>query len=149
MPSDKTTDDMVHESALQLWAAAQTDFDPFEVPAEEWSGDTVPVRDADIAHDTGLSSTSYAMRCAAWTARGWWCGRTRRPGRHPGHSGRRAPLREGYSPSIRPMISFWSSVVHHFAMDEEGVDVPALSRSTQSLTKTRGIRPNRCASSRR
>ena len=54
MPSDKTTDDMVHESALQLWAAAQTDFDPFEVPAEEWGADTVPVRDADIAHDTRL-----------------------------------------------------------------------------------------------
>jgi hypothetical protein len=54
MPSDATTDDMVHESALQLWAAAQTDFDPFAVPPEEWGPDLVPVRDADIAHDTRL-----------------------------------------------------------------------------------------------
>lgn len=56
--SDKTTDDMVHESALQLWAAAQTDFDPFEVPPSEWSPDAVPVRDADIAHDTTLDLDS-------------------------------------------------------------------------------------------
>jgi hypothetical protein len=54
MQSDSTTDDMVHESALQLWAAAQTDFDPFQVPPEEWGPDLVPVRDADIAHDTRL-----------------------------------------------------------------------------------------------
>lgn len=52
MPQDATTDDMVRESALQLWAAAQTDFDPFEVPPEEWGPNVVPVRDADIAHDT-------------------------------------------------------------------------------------------------
>lgn len=56
-PDDHTTDDMaiddmVRESALQLWAAAQTDFDPFEVPPEEWGPNVVPVRDADIAHDT-------------------------------------------------------------------------------------------------
>ncbi len=54
MRRDSTTDDMVHESALQLWAAAQTDFDPFEVPPEQWGPDPVPVRDADIAHDTRL-----------------------------------------------------------------------------------------------
>lgn len=52
MPQDATTDDMVRESALQLWAAAQTDFDPFEVPPEEWGPHMVPIRDADIAHDT-------------------------------------------------------------------------------------------------
>lgn len=44
---------MVHQSALQLWAAAQTDFDPYAVPPEEWR-DPVPVTDADIATDTGL-----------------------------------------------------------------------------------------------
>jgi hypothetical protein len=49
-----TTDDVVAESALQLWSAAQTDFDPFEVPSEEWPADPVPVRDADIAVDTRL-----------------------------------------------------------------------------------------------
>jgi hypothetical protein len=49
-----TTDDMVAESALQLWSAAQTDFDPFEVPSAEWPDTTVPVRDADIAVDTRL-----------------------------------------------------------------------------------------------
>ncbi len=49
-----TTDDMVAESALQLWSAAQTDFDPFEVPSEEWPETVVPVRDADIAVDTHL-----------------------------------------------------------------------------------------------
>jgi hypothetical protein len=46
-------DEIVHQSALQLWAAAQTDFDPYEVPPEEWR-DPVPVRDADIATDTRL-----------------------------------------------------------------------------------------------
>ncbi len=55
MPSDDATpDDVVAESALQLWAAAQTDFDPFEVPSEDWPDTAVPVRDADIAVDTGL-----------------------------------------------------------------------------------------------
>ncbi len=55
MPDDDSTvDDIVAESALQLWAAAQTDFDPFEVPAEEWPDEAVPVRDADIAVDTHL-----------------------------------------------------------------------------------------------
>jgi hypothetical protein len=53
-PDDATVDDMVGESALQLWAAAQTDFDPFQVPPEEWPEDPVPVRDADIVVDTGL-----------------------------------------------------------------------------------------------
>jgi hypothetical protein len=50
-PAD--TDDVVHASALQLWAAAQTDFDPYEVPPDQWR-DPVPVRDADIATDTRL-----------------------------------------------------------------------------------------------
>lgn len=54
VPSDKTTDDIVHESALQLWAAAQTDFDPFAVPPTEWGPEIVPVRDVDIAVDTHL-----------------------------------------------------------------------------------------------
>jgi hypothetical protein len=55
MSSDQsTTDDMVAESALQLWSAAQTDFDPFEVDSSEWPETAVPVRDADIAVDTRL-----------------------------------------------------------------------------------------------
>ena len=54
-PDEATVDDMVGESALQLWSAAQTDFDPFEVPPEEWADDPVPVRDVDITHDTGLA----------------------------------------------------------------------------------------------
>jgi hypothetical protein len=45
--------DIVYQSALQLWAAAQTDFDPYEVPPTEWD-DAVPVRDVDIATDVGL-----------------------------------------------------------------------------------------------
>ena len=53
-PDEHTTDDMVAEASLQLWAAAQTDFDPFEVPSEEWPAETVQVRDADIAVDTRL-----------------------------------------------------------------------------------------------
>lgn len=53
-----TTDDIVAESALQLWSAAQTDFDPFEVPSEEWPENPVPVRDADIAVDTHLDVES-------------------------------------------------------------------------------------------
>jgi hypothetical protein len=51
---DATTDDIVAESALQLWSAAQTDFDPFEVPSEDWPSTAVPVRDADIAVDAHL-----------------------------------------------------------------------------------------------
>jgi hypothetical protein len=51
---DATVDDMVAESALQLWSAAQTDFDPFEVASEDWPSTAVPVRDADIAVDTRL-----------------------------------------------------------------------------------------------
>ena len=53
---DQTPDQdqtMVYESALQLWAAAQTDFDPYQVPPEQWQ-DAVPVRDADIAVDVDL-----------------------------------------------------------------------------------------------
>lgn len=53
-PDDSTTDDIVAEAALQLWSAAQTDFDPFEVPSDEWPETAVPVRDADIAVDTHL-----------------------------------------------------------------------------------------------
>ena len=53
-PDDTTVDDMVAESALQLWSAAQTDFDPFAVPSDEWPDSTVPVRDADVAVDTHL-----------------------------------------------------------------------------------------------
>ena len=51
---NSTVDDMVAESALQLWSAAQTDFDPFEVDSSEWPETAVPVRDADIAVDTRL-----------------------------------------------------------------------------------------------
>ena len=55
MTSDEsTTDDIVAESALQLWSAAQTDFDPFEVDSSDWPETAVPVRDADIAVDTRL-----------------------------------------------------------------------------------------------
>jgi hypothetical protein len=53
-PDQSTTDDMVAESALQLWSAAQTDFDPFELDSSEWPETAVPVRDADIAVDTRL-----------------------------------------------------------------------------------------------
>ena len=53
-PDDSTTDDIVAEAALQLWSAAQTDFDPFEVPSAEWPETAVPVRDADIAVEVDL-----------------------------------------------------------------------------------------------
>ena len=53
-PDQPTTDDIVAESALQLWSAAQTDFDPFEVDPADWPETAVPVRDADIAVDTRL-----------------------------------------------------------------------------------------------
>jgi hypothetical protein len=51
---DSTTDDVVAESALQLWSAAQTDFDPFDVPPQEWPESAVPIRDVDIAVDAHL-----------------------------------------------------------------------------------------------
>lgn len=54
MTEENSERDAVYESALQLWAAAQTDFDPYEVPPTEWS-DAVPVRDVDIATDLELS----------------------------------------------------------------------------------------------
>ncbi len=54
MAPDNATDDIVAESALQLWSAAQTDFDPFEVPSTDWPSTAVPVRDADIAVDAHL-----------------------------------------------------------------------------------------------
>ena len=53
-PDQSTTDDIVAESALQLWSAAQTDFDPFELDSSDWPETVVPVRDADIAVDTRL-----------------------------------------------------------------------------------------------
>ncbi len=53
MADETTPRDVVYESALQLWAAAQTDFDPYQVPPSEWAN-AVPVRDADIATDLGL-----------------------------------------------------------------------------------------------
>ncbi len=54
MTTEDTADQVVAEATLQLWAAAQTDFDPFELPSHEWPGTAVPVRDADIAVDTHL-----------------------------------------------------------------------------------------------
>ena len=53
--------DTVYESALQLWAAAQTDFDPYQVPPTEW-GDAVPVRDVDIATDAKLDIETVRAR---------------------------------------------------------------------------------------
>lgn len=53
--------DIVYESALQLWAAAQTDFDPYQVPPQEW-GDAVPVRDVDIAVDARLDLDTVRAR---------------------------------------------------------------------------------------
>ena len=53
-PGADTADNMVAEAALQLWAAAQTDFDPFQVPPQEWPDDPVRIRDVDIAYDTHL-----------------------------------------------------------------------------------------------
>ena len=46
-------DRVVQEAAVQLWSAAQTEFDPFAVDPSEWH-DPVRIRDADIATDTGL-----------------------------------------------------------------------------------------------
>jgi len=54
MPDSFADDDIVYQSSLQLWAAAQTDFDPYEVPPDEWDSAPVPIRDVDIATDTGL-----------------------------------------------------------------------------------------------
>lgn len=53
MAEEISEDDVVYQSALQLWAAAQTDFDPYEVPPSDWT-DAVPVRDVDIAIDARL-----------------------------------------------------------------------------------------------
>jgi hypothetical protein len=53
--------DTVYESALQLWAAAQTDFDPYQVPPAQWD-DPVPVRDADIATDARLDLATVQAR---------------------------------------------------------------------------------------
>ena len=54
MTDELSPQEIVQQSALQLWSAAQTDFDPFEVPPSEWGPETVPVRDVDIAVDTHL-----------------------------------------------------------------------------------------------
>ncbi len=54
MSEELSSQDIVQQSALQLWAAAQADFDPFAVPPAEWGPNVVPVRDADIAIDTHL-----------------------------------------------------------------------------------------------
>ena len=51
---ESSPDEVVYQSALQLWAAAQTDFDPYEVPPSDWGPSVVPIRDADIATDTRL-----------------------------------------------------------------------------------------------
>lgn len=61
MPEQFSERDIVYESALQLWAAAQTDFDPYQVPPEEW-GDAVPVRDVDIAIDARLDLDTVRAR---------------------------------------------------------------------------------------
>jgi hypothetical protein len=53
MSHEHSSEEIVHQSAQQLWAAAQTDFDPYEVPPSEWK-DPVPVTEADIAADTRL-----------------------------------------------------------------------------------------------
>lgn len=62
--TDDDTDQVVAQAALQLWAAAQTDFDPFEVPSTEWPATAVPVRDADIAVDShlGVEDVRAALR---------------------------------------------------------------------------------------
>ncbi|HEX8781511.1 MAG TPA: hypothetical protein VF728_10135, partial [Nocardioides sp.] len=49
-------------SALQLWAAAQTDFDPYQVPPAEWGDAVVPVRDVDIAIDVKLDIETVRAR---------------------------------------------------------------------------------------
>jgi len=53
--------DEVYEAALQLWAAAQADFDPYQVPPSEWR-DPVPVRDVDIATDLDLDLDEVRAR---------------------------------------------------------------------------------------
>ena len=61
MAEDTSEHDIVYESALQLWAAAQTDFDPYQVPSAQW-GEAVPVRDADIAVDARLDLATVRAR---------------------------------------------------------------------------------------
>jgi hypothetical protein len=61
MPEEISERDVVYESALQLWVAAQTDFDPYEVPPSEW-GDAVPVRDVDISTDARLDLETVRAR---------------------------------------------------------------------------------------
>ena len=111
MPDDHTTDDIVHESALQLWAAAQTDFDPFEVPPEEWGPNVVPVRDADIAHDTHLDLAVVRESIGGWRDRASSRSERGPTSSSPGSFRTTCRSELVYSPSIRPMISFWISVV--------------------------------------
>jgi hypothetical protein len=61
--------DTVYESALQLWAAAQTDFDPYQVPPAQWR-DPVPVRDIDIATDARLDLATVRARLRELDGRG-------------------------------------------------------------------------------
>lgn len=62
MAEETSERDIVYESALQLWAAAQTDFDPYEVPPAEWGDAVVPVRDVDIATDVKLDIETVRAR---------------------------------------------------------------------------------------
>jgi hypothetical protein len=61
MAEELSERDIVYESALQLWAAAQTDFDAYQVPPSEWA-DAVPVRDVDIATDARLDLETVRAR---------------------------------------------------------------------------------------
>lgn len=61
MAEHSSEHEIVYASALQLWAAAQTDFDPFEVPPAQWV-DPVPIRDVDIAVDTRLDLVTVRAR---------------------------------------------------------------------------------------
>lgn len=61
MAEDTTDRDIVYESALQLWAAAQTDFDAYLDPPTKWV-DAVPVRDVDIATDSRLDLETVRAR---------------------------------------------------------------------------------------
>lgn len=62
MAEETAERDIVYESALQLWAAAQTDFDPYQVPPAEWGDAVVPVRDVDIATDVKLDIETVRAR---------------------------------------------------------------------------------------
>lgn len=91
MTGEPPEDDIVHESALQLWAAAQTDFDPYAVPPSEW-GPTVPVRDVDIAVDTRLE-VDVVRECLRRLD-----GRRLVLGEDAGNLSVRAPITDGTAP---------------------------------------------------